>query len=107
MRFGPSHAALLVGALSVALLTAPLSAQKAQKEPAAGLEFKPPKGWLEVTAGGDRGATVRLYCAPRAAATSNCAGSAATSTPVTLSSAAQASTGREREHAVAMELPGV
>ncbi|MEZ6038037.1 MAG: hypothetical protein R3F29_11180 [Planctomycetota bacterium] len=68
MRFGPSHAALLVGAFSVALLTAPLSAQKAQKEPAAGLEFKPPKGWLEVPAGGDRGATVRLYCAPRAAA---------------------------------------
>lgn len=68
MRFGPSHAALLVGAFSVCMLTAPLWAQKTQKEPAVGLQYKPPKGWLEVPNGSDRGATVRLYCAPRGAA---------------------------------------
>ncbi len=50
----------------LAVLSLPLAAQKAIPEPRAGLEFKPPKGWIELPADGDRGATLRLFCAPRA-----------------------------------------
>lgn len=70
MRIGPLPFALPLRALVLLpfVLTAPLSAQKAVEEPRAGLSFKPPKGWVELPADRDRGATVRLYCAPRAVA---------------------------------------
>lgn len=51
-----------------AVATAPLCAQKGIAEPAVGFEFKPPKGWVELPGGGDRGATLRLFAAPRATA---------------------------------------
>lgn len=55
--------------LSVSLLPiAPLSAQKGVSEPGAGLECKPPKGWVELPADVDRHATLRLFAAPRALA---------------------------------------
>ncbi|GDY02208.1 hypothetical protein LBMAG49_15370 [Planctomycetota bacterium] len=41
-------------------------AQKGTPEPRAGLEFKPPKGFVEMPAAGDNGALVRLFAAPRA-----------------------------------------
>lgn len=49
-------------------LLAPLAAQKGLPEPRAGLSFAPPKGWGELPAVGDRGATLRLFAAPRALA---------------------------------------
>ena len=49
-------------------LLAPLAAQKGIPEPRAGLSFTPPKGWGELPALGDRGATLRLFAAPRALA---------------------------------------
>lgn len=70
MRPGTLPVALPLRALALLLLlcTAPLSAQKAVEEPRAGIAFKPPKGWFELPADGDRRATVRLYCAPRVVA---------------------------------------
>lgn len=58
----------LVAAFAVAcsLLVAPASAQKGTPEARIGVEFKPPKGWVELPGGGDRGATLRLFAAPRA-----------------------------------------
>lgn len=41
--------------------TPSLTAQKGQPEPRAGLAFAPPKGWVELPADVDRGATVRLF----------------------------------------------
>lgn len=51
--------------LAVAL-AAPLAAQKPLAEPRAGLALRPPKAWLELPGGVDRGATLRLFAAPRA-----------------------------------------
>lgn len=45
-----------------------LAAQKNVAEPRAGISFLPPKGWLELPADIDRGATVRLYVAANAMA---------------------------------------
>lgn len=53
-------------ALALTSCLVPLAAQKGTPEPRAGIEFKAPKGWAELPGGGDRGATVRLYAAPRA-----------------------------------------
>ena len=56
-------------AVLTALAPAPaLPAQKPLAEPRVGFEFRPPKGWLELGSGFDRGATVRLLAAPRAMA---------------------------------------
>lgn len=67
----PSVTRLPGRSLLLALLgaIAPLSAQAGIAEPRAGLAFKPPKGWVELPADGDRHATLRLYAAPRALAT--------------------------------------
>jgi len=46
----------------------PLLAQKGQPEPRAGLAFAAPKGWVELPASFERGATVRLFAAPAALA---------------------------------------
>jgi hypothetical protein len=54
---------LLASILAFAL---PLAAQKGIPEPRIGLEVKPPKGWTELPGHVDRGATVRLFAAPRA-----------------------------------------
>ncbi|MEY2713837.1 MAG: hypothetical protein RIT24_180 [Planctomycetota bacterium] len=54
--------------LSVLALGAPLAAQKGVSEPRIGLEVKPPKGWVELPGNVDRGATIRLFAAPRALA---------------------------------------
>jgi hypothetical protein len=54
---------LLASLLAFAL---PLAAQKGIPEPRIGLEVKPPKGWTELPGHVDRGATVRLFAAPRA-----------------------------------------
>ncbi|MCU0862759.1 MAG: hypothetical protein MUC36_03115 [Planctomycetes bacterium] len=61
------HRPLLALVPFLALL-APLAAQKGLPEPRAGLSFAPPKGWVELPATGDRGATLRLFAAPRALA---------------------------------------
>jgi hypothetical protein len=45
-----------------------LAAQKAVAEPRVGLQFAPPKGWLELPGDHDRHATLRLFAAPRALA---------------------------------------
>src|SRR5580765_1422190 len=44
----------------------PLVAQKGIPEPRVGIAITPPAGWVELPAGGDRAATVRLFAAPRA-----------------------------------------
>jgi hypothetical protein len=49
-------------------LSAPLQAQKGLPEPGAGLSFQPPKGWIEMPGGSDRGACLRMFAAPRAVA---------------------------------------
>lgn len=67
-RRAAGFAGVSIGLVLLLLLPAPLRAQKAVSEPRAGLEYKPPRTWLELPAGGDRGATLRLYCAPRALA---------------------------------------
>jgi hypothetical protein len=77
----PVRPRLVLAALGMLWLpwpgTGALRAQKAVAEPRAGLEYKPPRGWVELPAGGDRGATVRLHAAPRALA-----GKAVTQTPL-------------------------
>lgn len=61
-------ARVLSSALACAFAAPALLAQKGIAEPRAGVELKPPKGWVELPAGGDRGATLRLFAAPRATA---------------------------------------
>lgn len=65
-----THPTIRAFGLAVATVACSLSlaAQKGTPEPRAGLEFKPPKGWVELPAAGDRGATCRLFAAPRAMA---------------------------------------
>ena len=67
-RFCSAHLPGVVAALALLVAPAQLLAQKSLAEPRAGLEFKPPKSWVELPADGDRHATVRLYAAPRALA---------------------------------------
>ena len=62
--FVPLLTLLAVGAASAG----ELAAQKPLPEPRVGVAFKPPKGWVELPGGGDRGATLRLFAAPRAVA---------------------------------------
>lgn len=51
--------------LALSALALPLAAQKGIAEPRAGLEVKPPKGWVELPGHVDRGATLRLFSATR------------------------------------------
>jgi hypothetical protein len=51
---------------AVVAFSVPLVAQKAIPEPRVGIAITPPAHWVELPAGGDRGATVRLFAAPRA-----------------------------------------
>ena len=52
--------------VAVVAFSLPLAAQKGISEPRVGVALTPPKDWVELPAGGDRGATVRLFAAPRA-----------------------------------------
>src|SRR5215831_15053352 len=60
----PCRASVRLGA--VLALSLSLAAQKGIPEPRVGIAIAPPGGWVELPAGGDRGATVRLFAAPRA-----------------------------------------
>ncbi len=61
------HALSAFGLLALVGASAPsLAAQKGLPEPRVGLEFKPPKGWVELPADGDRHSTLRLFGSPRA-----------------------------------------
>jgi hypothetical protein len=51
---------------AVVAFSLPLAAQKGIPEPRVGVALTPPAGWVELPAGGDRGATLRLFAAPRA-----------------------------------------
>ena len=62
-RILPRASGLLFAVLACAL---PLAAQKGIAEPRVSLEFKPPKGWTELPGHVDRGASIRLFAAPRA-----------------------------------------
>ncbi|HEX5050466.1 MAG TPA: hypothetical protein VFZ65_01720 [Planctomycetota bacterium] len=55
-------------AATVTVLALSLPGQKGTPETRAGFEFKPPRGWIELPATGDRDATLRLFAAPRALA---------------------------------------
>ena len=54
--------------LSLLAWTPAVLAQKPVPEPRIGLQFTPPKGWVELPADVDRHATLRLFAAPRAMA---------------------------------------
>lgn len=61
-----ARATIVRGTFAAVLLAVAVQAQKGIAEPRAGLEIKPPKAWIELPGGVDRGATLRLFCAPRA-----------------------------------------